>query len=98
MQPPGKEELARYLVELERPSLGFDEVQALAVRSRAAARELCEEGAEVRFLRTIVVPEDESCLLLLEAGSASAALEVARRAGQAGSARVTEVIRGGSQG
>jgi hypothetical protein len=93
---PGSEELSRYVVELERPSLGFEGVQALAARSRAAACELSAQGSTVRFLRTILVLEDESCLLLLEAGSASAALELARRAGAGGVARVSEVIPEGS--
>lgn len=45
-----------------------------------AAAELTREGTPVRCLRSIFVPEDETCFLLCEAGSAAAVLETAQRA------------------
>lgn len=45
-----------------------------------AAEELSREGTPVRFLRSIFVPEDETCLYLYEAASAEAVREAARRA------------------
>ena len=51
-----------------------------AERTRLAAVELTREGTPVRYLRSIFVPEDETCFLLLEAGSAEAVREAARRA------------------
>jgi hypothetical protein len=41
------------------------------------------EGIPVRLVRSIFVPEDETCLLLVEAPTADAVREVARRAGLA---------------
>jgi hypothetical protein len=49
-------------------------------RTRRSAAELTREGTPVHYLRSIFVPEDETCFLLLEAGSAEAVREAARRA------------------
>jgi hypothetical protein len=73
--PPG-----RYLVELTQSKSGFDDIQALAARSRTACDELSREGTPVRFLRSVFVPEDGSCFLLLEAPSAQDAGLAVRRA------------------
>jgi hypothetical protein len=72
--------LARYIVELRRPALGWDDVQALGARSRAAASELRREGTAVRFLRAVLLPEDDSCLLLYEAESPEVVGQAVRRA------------------
>lgn len=45
-----------------------------------AAAELTAEGQSVRPVRSIFVPEDETCFLLFEAGTAEAVHETARRA------------------
>lgn len=52
-----------------------------AERTRRAAMELTREGTPVSYLRSIFVPEDETCFLLYEAASADAVREVARRTG-----------------
>ncbi len=49
-------------------------------RARIAAEELAREGTPVRFLRSIFIPEDETCFYLCEAGSVHAATELAARA------------------
>lgn len=81
------EPLTRYLVELERRSDGWGELQAVTARARATA-----EGANVRFLRAIFVPEDGTCFFLYEAGSADAVREAGRRA-QLAIARIDESVR-----
>jgi hypothetical protein len=55
-------------------------VQAGAARARRAADELNDEGTPVRFLRTMFVPDEETCFYLYEAGSAEHVREAARRA------------------
>jgi hypothetical protein len=47
--------------------------------SRAAA-ELTDEGRPVRLVRSIFVPDDETCFLLVEAATAESVRETARRA------------------
>lgn len=51
-----------------------------AERARRAARALTREGTPVRYLRSIFVPEDETCFLLLEAASADDVHAAMRRA------------------
>lgn len=52
-----------------------------AGRARAAAEELSREGNAIEFVRSIFVPEDETCLYLYRADSRDVVLEGARRAG-----------------
>ena len=93
-----KHPLTRYVVDLRRPGLGWKGVRALGDGLRAAAAELRACGTEVRFLRTVHVPEDDSCFLLFEAPSAAVAGEAVRRATPAAE-RVVEVLRiGGKEG
>ena len=76
--------MAEYLVELyvtRDDRRGAVEQQEHAQR---AATELSAEGVPVRCVRSIFVPEDETCLLLLEAPSAQVAQEVLVRAGLRG--------------
>ena len=49
-------------------------------RARSAAEQLAREGTPIRLLRSILVPEDEVCFYLYEAGSAEAVHEAVRRA------------------
>lgn len=60
----------RYLVDVMPPSGELLDVQALASRIRASCTQLSSEGMPVRFLRSVFVPEDGSCLLVFEAASA----------------------------
>ncbi|HEX5148385.1 MAG TPA: nickel-binding protein [Candidatus Limnocylindrales bacterium] len=49
--------------------------------ARQAAEVMVGEGTDVRFLRPIFVPDDETCFYLYEASSAQAVREAATRAG-----------------
>ena len=51
--------------------------EGLSRRVRAAAEELTREGTPVRYLRSIFVPDDETCFLLIEASSAEAVRDAA---------------------
>jgi len=66
----------RYTVELRLPDGGRVDVQQAATRAREAS---AHDG--VRFLRSIYVPEDDTCFLLYEGPSAEsvrAAAQLAR--------------------
>jgi hypothetical protein len=82
----------RYLVELSEPENGWEDVQAVGRRTRAAAVELRRSGTRVRFLRSILVPEDGSLFVLVEADSAEAVGEMAARA-ELGVIRTAETLR-----
>ena len=72
--------MARYLVELHVPkarAAGAD----WATEAQAASRSVRDDGIDVRYVRSIIVPGDETCFHVFEASSAAAVEEMARRAG-----------------
>jgi hypothetical protein len=73
-------EVARYLVELEQPADGWGGLTAMVASAREVAAAMHAGGLPVRFLRSIVVPEDGTCYLLYEASSAEVAQAAAERA------------------
>lgn len=73
--------MAEFLIEVYLSRGDSAAVERNAERARLAARELTREGTPVRYLRSIFVPEDETCFVLLQADAAEAAGEAARRAG-----------------
>jgi hypothetical protein len=52
---------------------------AIAAAERAAAK-LAQDGARVRFVRSVVVPGDEMCFLLFEADSPETVGQVGKAA------------------
>jgi hypothetical protein len=73
--------MADYLVELY---VARDDAASLEVgpeRAQRAAEELTRQGTPVRFVRSLFVPEDETCLFLYEAGSAADVRDAVTRAG-----------------
>jgi hypothetical protein len=71
----------RYLVESYLPLAGAERQTDVETRAREAAEELAQEGAPLRHLNCIFVPEDEMCLLLYEADSSELVREASHRAG-----------------
>jgi Nickel responsive protein SCO4226-like len=70
-----------FLVEHYRPDLDPEQLWRLAKRVRDSVAELEREGRPVRYLRSTIVPRDESLLLVIEAGSEELVREVYTRAG-----------------
>jgi hypothetical protein len=70
-----------YLIEGYRPGIPVDALARAARRLRAAAEQMSREGKAVRYLRSTIVPEDESCLFLLQAASEDLVREAYGRAG-----------------
>jgi hypothetical protein len=70
-----------YVVELYRPRSEPESLQVVADRLAAGARLVSGEGTPVRYVDTIFLPGDETCLHLFEAGSDADVRAVARRAG-----------------
>lgn len=71
----------RYLAESYLPVTGAERQAEVEARARAGADELAREGAQLRHLDCIFVPEDEMCLLLYEAASPELVRDACRRAG-----------------
>jgi hypothetical protein len=69
-----------YTVELHLPQAGCVDVQQAATRAREATEQMRREGHEVRFLRSVFVPEDDACFLLYEGQSAELVRAAALRA------------------
>jgi Protein of unknown function (DUF4242) len=72
--------VAQFLVELYVAHGDTTAVERGAESARRAAEQLTREGRPVRHLRSIFVPEDETCFHLYEAACASVVQEAARRA------------------
>ena len=74
-----QERAGYHLIELHRPEHGWTELQALSARARYAAERVNSEETPVRFLRSIFVPDSETCFHLFE-GTAAAVAEAVSRA------------------
>ena len=72
--------MVEFLVEIYASRTDAAAVERSAIRAQRAAEELTREGTPVRYLRSIFVPEDETCFLLYEARSAEAVRDALRRA------------------
>ena len=71
--------MPEYLVELYLPRNSSAPREA-ARRARASAKAMSRDGRRVRYLRSIFVPEDETCFLLFEAAAPELVGEASRRA------------------
>jgi hypothetical protein len=82
-----------YLVETYVPRGRAEELEAVGNAVRTAIAGLEKEGLVVRYVRTTLLPDDETCFHVLEAASAEAVERVCRRAGLA-RARVVSAVEG----
>ena len=73
--------MASYVVERYRSRSDPDSLRAVADRIATGARHGGPPGTSVRSVRTIFLPEDETCLHLFEADSEADVRAVARRVG-----------------
>ena len=92
-RPSETRPMEHYMAEAYMPST--TDLTALEAEIRSATRTMRKEGARVRFLRSVLVPEDETCLLLFEANSAETVNELGRRASVT-LTRVLETVEFGS--
>jgi hypothetical protein len=70
-----------YLVETYVPGTQAQDARAAGRRARAAARRLAREGVSVHYVRTTLLPGDETCFHVFEAASHDAVAEACRLAG-----------------
>jgi hypothetical protein len=81
--------MSSYLLEAYAPGSAL--LEELEARVRDAAAELSESGTPVRHVRSIFVPEDETCFHLLDGPSREAVAETAKRAGIS-TPRITKTV------
>jgi hypothetical protein len=74
------QEPTAFLLELYVPKADCSAVMFGAARLGFVAAKLSAEGTPVRVVRTIFVPEDETCYVLIEAATAETVRDAARRA------------------
>ena len=72
--------MAEFLIELYVAEADDDAVRRSGRNVIRAAKQMTLEGTPVRFLRSIFIPEDETCFLMLEAAAIDAVRIVAGRA------------------
>ena len=72
--------MTEFLLELYVSKTNGASVATTAERFSHAAAELTAEGRPVRFVRSIFVPDDETCFLLVDGATADDVRETARRA------------------
>lgn len=72
--------MAEYLLETYLSRTGAETVLGCAERARRAAEQLRWQGTPIRCLRTVFVPEDETCFYLYEAASEEVVRKAAHRA------------------
>ena len=72
--------MSEFVIELYVSRADAAAVERSAERARLAANELSREGTPVRYVRSIFVPEDETCFFLYEATRVEDVEEAARRA------------------
>jgi hypothetical protein len=80
-----------YVAEVYVPRSRARAARAAGRRARAAAERLRESGIPVRYVRTLHLPDDETCFHVVEAASPDDVLELARRAGL-GAVRVSAAV------
>ena len=71
--------MSSYLLEAYTPASAL--LEDVEARVRSAAAELSASGTPVRYVRSIFVPEDETCFHVLDGPSSAAVAETAKRAG-----------------
>jgi hypothetical protein len=73
--------MSEYLVEAYLPAHAGGDGGPGPAEIAAAADELTRQGQPVRLLRSVLVPAEETCFYLFEAGSSRAVVQAATRSG-----------------
>ena len=77
----GDSAMAEFLIEVYVPRSDSAGAERRAAAAEAAIDRLRAAGVAIRYVRSLVVPDDETVFLHVEAGSLHDVLEMARQAG-----------------
>jgi hypothetical protein len=89
--------MTQFLVELYMPRVNGDAAERGAAQARLGAEALTSEGRPVRYLRSIFVPEEETCFFIFEAASAEDVEDAARRASLPADRATVAITRPGEE-
>ena len=87
----GRQPLPSYVVEGYVPRLSREELSSFEQRLRRAAEIVSRSGTRVEHVRSVHIPDDETCFHFFEAASAEAVGAAGRQAGLAFE-RITETL------
>lgn len=73
------------------PDQPLFDLEEAAGRARAAAERLADGGTPIRYLRSILLPDEETCFHLYQAESEASVVEASRLAGFS-SPRILEAV------
>jgi len=79
MRTTNQEAARHFLVELNRPDEGWQDVAEVTARARLAAP-TSPSGSGARFVRSVYAPESDSLFLVYRGATAKAVLETVRAA------------------
>jgi len=82
-----------FVVEVYAPNLSRADLADLAARAEAAARDMEREGVRVRYLRSVLVPDDETCFHHFEGPTIDAIRRASKRAGLLSDDRLGSIKR-----
>jgi hypothetical protein len=82
-----------FVVEVYAPNLSRADLADVAARAETAAREMEREGVPVRYLRSVLVPEDETCFHHFEGPTLDAIRRASQRAGLLSDDRLGSIKR-----
>lgn len=91
-KPQSRGGIAGYLVEAYVPRRAASDVVALATAAEGGADAARRSGKAVRYIRSILVPRDETCFHVYEAASAADVHEAVKGAGIA-DARIVNAVQ-----
>jgi hypothetical protein len=83
--------MASYVVEAYLPRLSREELSSFEQRLRRAARLVSRRGTRVDHVRSVHIPDDETCFHFFEAASAEAVDAAGKQAGLVFD-RITEAL------
>src|SRR5262249_44008344 len=77
----GPQPLATFLVERYWPGVSPEQLEEAVARGTRSVRAMRRRGRPIRYLRSTLIPDDETVLCLFEAASSADVAEVNRGAG-----------------
>jgi hypothetical protein len=82
--------MPEFVAEQYFPRAGAAAASRAGTAARRAAEQLAREGAQIELVRSIFIPDDETCLFIYEADS----VETVQFAGERGALAFERIVQG----